>query len=109
MPRSTSTVGSPQDYVTLPQTAITYNPYGNTVYIVDDQGQDAQGKPKLVARQSFVSTGQTRGDQVAVTSGVKDGETVVTSGQIKLRNGSRLIVNNSAVPADDANPQPVDK
>jgi len=102
-------VGSPQDYVTLPQTAITYNPYGNTVYIVDDRGPDAQGKPLLVARQSFVSTGQTRGDQVAVTSGVKDGETVVTSGQIKLRNGSHLIVNNSVTPADDANPHPADQ
>jgi len=102
-------VGSPQNYVTLPQTAITYNPYGSTVYIVDDGGTDAQGQPQLVARQSFVSTGQTRGDQVAVTAGVKNGETVVTSGQIKLRNGSRLIVNNSVTPTDNPNPQPVDK
>jgi membrane fusion protein (multidrug efflux system) len=102
-------VGSPQNYVTLPQTAITYNPYGSTVYIVDDGGTDAQGKPQLVARQAFVSTGQTRGDQVAVTAGVKNGETVVTSGQIKLRNGSHLIVNNSVTPTDNPNPQPVDK
>jgi membrane fusion protein (multidrug efflux system) len=102
-------VGSPQSYVTLPQTAITYNPYGSTVYIVDDSGTDAQGKPQLIARQSFVTTGQTRGDQVAITAGVKNGETVVTSGQVKLRNGSPLIVNNSVMPANDANPQPADK
>ena len=59
-------IGAPQTYVTLPQTAITYNPYGDTVYIVDDQGKDADGKPQLVARQTFVIDGPTRGDQVAV-------------------------------------------
>ena len=101
--------GAPQRYVTLPQTAITYNPYGNTVYLVDDKGKDANGKPQLAARQTFVTTGATRGDQVAVLKGVKEGDTVVTAGQIKLRNGTPLIVNNTVQPSDDANPQPVDK
>ena len=67
------TTGSPQNYVTLPQTAITYNPYGDTVYVVD-KGNDADGKPQLTARQTFVIVGPTRGDQVAVLKGVDDGD-----------------------------------
>jgi membrane fusion protein, multidrug efflux system len=100
---------APQRYVTLPQTAIAYNPYGSTVYLVDDKGKDAKGQPLLAARQTFVTTGATRGDQVAVLTGVKEGETVVTAGQIKLHNGTPLIVNNTVQPSDDANPRPVDK
>ncbi len=101
--------GQPQRYVTLPQTAIAYNPYGATVYLVEDQGKDAKGQPRLVARQTFVTTGDTRGDQVAVLSGVKQGDTVVTAGQIKLHHGTPLLVNNAVKPADDANPKPVDQ
>ncbi len=101
-------VGQPQRYITLPQTAITYNPYGDTVYVVDDKGNDADGKPQLVARQTFVTTGATRGDQVAVLTGVKDGETVVTAGQIKLHNGSVVLINNAIMPTADAHPMPVD-
>ena len=63
--------GAPQNYITLPQTAITYNPYGNTVYLVTSKGKDADGKPQLIARQTFVTTGATRGDQVAVLKGVE--------------------------------------
>lgn len=97
-------VGAPQHYVTLPQAAITYNPYGNTVYIVDRSDAD-----KLVVHQSFVTTGETRGDQVAVLSGVKEGDEVVTSGQIKLRNGSPIKINNEIQPANDKNPQVIDQ
>jgi membrane fusion protein (multidrug efflux system) len=100
---------APQRYVTLPQTAVAYNPYGSTVYVVDDKGKDAKGQPQLAARQTFVTTGATRGDQVAVLTGVKEGDTVVTAGQIKLHNGTPLIVNNTVQPSDDANPRPVDK
>jgi membrane fusion protein (multidrug efflux system) len=96
--------GAPQNYITLPQTAITFSPYGDTVYIVDGKGNDAGGKPQLVARQSFVTTGATRGDQVAVLKGVNEGDTVVTSGQIKLHNGSTVLIDNSITPAADANP-----
>jgi len=101
--------GAPQHLVTLPQTAISYNPYGNLVYLVDDKGKDAAGKPLLVARQTFVTTGATRGDQVSVLKGVKEGDTVVTSGQMKLRNGSPLLINNTVKPVDDPNPLPVDQ
>jgi len=101
--------GAPQNYVTLPQTAITYNPYGDTVYIVDSKGTDAAGKPTLTARQTFVTTGATRGDQVAIVKGVNDGDTVVTAGQIKLHNGSPVVIDNSITPTADAAPAPIDR
>jgi membrane fusion protein (multidrug efflux system) len=101
--------GSPQTYVTLPQTAITYSPYGDTVYIVDDKGKDADGKPRLLARQTFVTTGATRGDQVAVLKGVGEGDMVVTSGQLKLHNGTVVLIDNSITPTADAAPVPVDR
>lgn len=100
---------APQRYVTLPQTAIAYNSYGNIAYLIDDKGKDANGQPQLVARQTFVTTGATRGDQVAVTSGIKDGDTVVTAGQIKLRNGTPVKINNAVQPDENPNPKPVDQ
>jgi membrane fusion protein (multidrug efflux system) len=102
-------VGEPQRQITLPQTAITYSPYGDSVYVIDDKGPGADGKPQLVARQTFVTTGATRGDQVAVLNGVKDGETIVVAGQIKLHNGSVVLINNSIMPTADAAPVPVDR
>jgi membrane fusion protein, multidrug efflux system len=101
--------GALQRYVTLPQTAIAYNPYGSTAYIVDQQGKDAKGQPQLFARQTFVTTGATRGDLVAVLSGVKEGDKVVTAGQIKLHNGSPIVENNAVQPTADANPKPTDE
>jgi membrane fusion protein, multidrug efflux system len=101
--------GAPQKLVTLPQTAITFNAYGSTVYLVEDKGKDDKDQPKLQVRQTFVTTGATRGDQIAVLKGVKQGDTVVTAGQMKLRDGSPIEVNNSIEPKDDANPLPVDQ
>jgi membrane fusion protein (multidrug efflux system) len=102
-------IGAPATYVTLPQTAISYNPYGDTVYIVDSKGNDPDGKPHLVARQTFVTVGPTRGDQVAVLKGVGDGDMVVTAGQIKLHNGSVVLIDNSVTPTADAAPLPIDR
>jgi membrane fusion protein (multidrug efflux system) len=96
--------GTPQQFVTLPQTAITYNAYGSTVYLVDDQGKDDKGQPKLVAKQTFVTVGDTRGDQVAILKGIKAGDQIVAVGQVKLRNGVPVVINNSVVPSNDANP-----
>lgn len=99
--------GTAQRYLTLPQTAITYNPYGATVFIVKQGAQpNAQGKALPVAQQVFVTPGPTRGDQVAILKGVEAGMQVVTSGQLKLKNGSPLIINNSVQPADNPNPAP---
>jgi membrane fusion protein (multidrug efflux system) len=94
------------DEITLPQTAITYNPYGDTVFVVQPSGVDDKGKPKLTAQQRFVQLGATRGDQVAVRSGIAAGEVIVTSGQMKLRNGSPVVVNNSIAPPNEISPTP---
>lgn len=102
-------VATPQKYVTLPQTAIAFNSYGNIAYLVDDKGKDANGKPQLAVRQTFVATGATRGDQIAVLSGVKDGDVVVTAGQMKLHNGTPIVIDNAVRPSNDPNPKPVDK
>ena len=102
-------VGEPQRLVTLPQTAISYNPYGNLVYVVDDKGKDAQGNDRLTVHQVFVTLGAARGDQVAVLKGITEGQVVVTAGQMKLRNGVPIAVNNAVQPASDPHPQPVDR
>ena len=101
-------LGGPARLLTLPQTAISFNPYGNTIFVLE-QRKGAGGKMELVAQQKFVTTGATRGDQVAVLSGLSEGETVVTSGQMKLRSGSVVVVNNDIKLPDDAAPRPVDE
>jgi membrane fusion protein (multidrug efflux system) len=101
--------GTAERLVTLPQTAVSYNPYGSLVYLVDEKGEGPDGKPHLVARQVFVTTGATRGDQVAILKGVAEGDTIVTSGQIKLRNGVPIVVDNRVVPANDPAPKIVDQ
>ena len=92
-------------FITLPQSAIVYNPYGNAVYVVE-QGKDEQGAPVLLARQRFVQLGETRGDQVAVLKGVAVGDQVVTAGQLKLRNGAAVQINNTVQPDNNAAPTP---
>jgi membrane fusion protein (multidrug efflux system) len=99
-------MGDKVRYLTVPQTAVTYNPYGSIVFVAKSGEADKEGKPSLVAQQVFVTTGSTRGDQVAILSGIKAGETIVTSGQLKLKNGTPLIVNNKVEPANNANPKP---
>lgn len=99
-------IGIEQKYITLPQTAITYNPYGNTVYIVKATEDNADGNMQYVAEQKFVTLGPTRGDQVAVCTGLQAGDTVITAGQLKLQNGTALIINNSVLPSNESNPKP---
>jgi len=98
-------VGQAQQLITLPQAAITYNPYGDTVYTVAP-GTGADGKQELIAKQQFVQIGDTRGDQVAVLKGLAAGDEVVTAGQLKLRNGVSVIVNNDVQVSDNPNPNP---
>lgn len=94
----------PQKLLTLPQSAIAFNAYGSTVFVLEEAGKDDKGKPKLVAQQTFVTTGPSRGDQIAVLTGVKEGQTIVTAGQIKLRNGTAVVVDNSVQPSASAAP-----
>ncbi len=100
-------LGDQVKLLTLPQTAVTYNPYGSTVFLAKPTGKkDKQGKDALEAQQVFVTTGATRGDQVAILKGIDEGATVVTSGQLKLKNGTPLIINNQVQPANSPNPKP---
>ncbi len=116
-------VGDKKHYLTLPQTAITYNPYGSTVFVVmtaDEAAAAARAAASgaasapapaasgsgLVVQQAFVTTGETRGDQVAILKGLKEGQQVVTSGQVKLKNGTSIVIDNSIVPANSPNPTP---
>lgn len=126
-------VGAQARYLTLPQTAIVYNPYGATVYIVKKKAdadkaaaeqakKDGGKQPEavapagppippdaLVVTQAFVTTDGTRGDQVSVTKGLDEGAEVVSSGQIKLKNGVQVTIDNKVLPTDAANPKPQEK
>ena len=100
-------VGVKKRYLTLPQTAVSYNPYGSTVFVLKaGEKKDEAGKTQLVAQQVFVTTGPTRGDQVAILKGLEEGQLVVTSGQLKLKNGSPAVVDNTVQPANSPNPTP---
>jgi membrane fusion protein (multidrug efflux system) len=98
--------GDKSSVITLPQTVVIHNPFGDTVFIVEQSGVDAQGKPRSVVRQRFVKLGATRGDQIAVQSGIKVGEVVVSAGQLKLRNGTEVTINNALLPTNNPNPNP---
>lgn len=98
----TVNTGKPKQYLTLPQTAVVFNSYGNIIYRVK------QTKPFTVA-QTFVTTGETRGDQIAILSGLKEGDLVVTSGQLKLKNGAQVSIDNRVVPKNNAYPIPLDE
>lgn len=140
----TLTAGAAKHYLTLPQTAVSFNPYGETVYVVVPRGQQEQvpdNKPvalrdseaidsanaklnagdgkkaaaaeappadpnALVARQVFVKVGPTRGDQIAIVEGLKAGQEVVTSGQLKLKNGSVVVINNALQMPNESAPKP---
>jgi membrane fusion protein, multidrug efflux system len=105
-------IGAQQQFLTLPQTAVTFNPFGTTAYVIvreKPKGGPANAPPQLIARQRFITTGDTRGDQIQVLSGLKAGEEVVTSGQIKIQNGSTVAINNKVQPRNDPNPQPVEQ
>jgi membrane fusion protein (multidrug efflux system) len=98
--------GKPERLITLPQTAIVYAPFGNSVFLVQKPDEKGAG---LSAHQTFVRLGATRGDEVAVLEGVTEGATVVTAGQVKLRNGSPLNISDTQQPPVDPNPKPVDQ
>jgi membrane fusion protein (multidrug efflux system) len=100
-------LGSSRSVVTLPATAINYASFGDSVFVVTDlKGQN--GRTYRGVRQQFVKLGGTRGDQVAITSGVNTGEEIVTSGVFKLRNGAAVVVNNKVQPANKRAPKPED-
>jgi membrane fusion protein, multidrug efflux system len=100
-------LGAGSPVVALPTSAISYAPYGNSVFVVGEM-KAPDGKTYKGVRQQFVKLGGARGDQVAVLSGVKAGEEVVTSGVFKLRNGAGVVVNNKVQPSNNPAPKPED-
>src|SRR2546426_9057780 len=93
--------------ITIPASSISYAPYGDSVYVVSDlKGPD--GRTYRGVRQQFVKVGASRGDQVAIVSGVNLGDEVVTSGVFKLRNGAAVQVNNKVQPGNNPSPKPED-
>ena len=99
--------GAKTSAITLPVSAISYAPFGDSVFIVDDE-KGPDGKTYRGVRQQFVKLGESRGDQVAVLTGVKPGEEVVTSGVFRLRPGAAVQVNNSVQPGNSPKPRPED-
>jgi membrane fusion protein (multidrug efflux system) len=100
-------LGASSSVVALPASAINYAPYGNSIFVVEDM-KNPKGQTYKGVRQQFVKLGAGRGDQVAVVSGVKPGEEVVTSGVFKLRNGAAVQVNNTTQPGNNPAPKPED-
>ena len=98
-------LGAASTTVTLPASAISYAPYGDSVYVVTEL-KDSNGRPYKGVRQQFVKIGPSRGDQIAVLSGVKAGEEVVTSGVFKLRNGAAVAIDNKVQPGNNRSPKP---
>ena len=100
-------LGGGQTVIALPASAVNYAPYGDSVFVVTDM-TDGNGKTYRGVRQQVVTLGRSRGDQVAVLSGLQPGEEVATSGVFKLRNGAAVSVNNTVQPGNDPAPSPED-
>jgi membrane fusion protein, multidrug efflux system len=100
-------LASARSVIALPASAISYAPFGDSVFIVSDLKSET-GQSYRGVRQQFVKLGGARGDQIAIVSGVKPGEEIVTSGVFKLRNGAAVVVNNKVQPANKPAPKPED-
>jgi membrane fusion protein (multidrug efflux system) len=100
-------VGKGDSVIALPVSAVNYAPYGNSVFVVTEM-KDPKGKSYRGVQQQFVKLGSTRGDQVAVLSGLEPGTEVVSSGVFKLRSGAAVVVNNKIVPSNSPAPKPED-
>jgi membrane fusion protein (multidrug efflux system) len=95
-----------QPFLVIPSTAVLHAPYGDSVFVVTDVKDEKSGKTVKQVQMTTVRLGETRGDFVAVTTGLKAGQTVATSGVFKLRNGSTVAVDNSLAPDAQSAPRP---
>jgi membrane fusion protein (multidrug efflux system) len=104
----TATVILPQEQTTIviPATAISYAPFGDSVFVIEKKHDEKTKKDGLVLRQQFIRTGETRGDFVAVTEGLKPGEQVASTGVFKLRNGASVVIDNTMAPNPQLHPTP---
>jgi membrane fusion protein (multidrug efflux system) len=110
--------GGAEKFLTVPQAAISFNSFGDIIYVVrpaskdkkeaipdkNEEKKNAKKQPDLIAQQVFVTTGEKRGDQIIVLKGLDHGDTIVTSGQLKLKNGSRVLINNAVQPPNSIHP-----
>ena len=95
-----------QTVVALPVSSVHYAPYGDSIFVVADGKDEITGKPVKIVKEQFVKLGAARGDLVSVTSGVKPGDEVVTSGVFRLKSGATIIINNQIQPNSEASPTP---
>ncbi len=100
--------GEPRKLLVVPATAVLFAPYGDSVYVLENKKGD-DGKEHLLAQQRFIRTAERRGDYVAVSSGLAEGETVASSGAFKLRSGVPVVINNNVAPPAQFVPAPVDR
>jgi membrane fusion protein, multidrug efflux system len=100
----------PKSHPTLfvPATAVSYAPFGNSVYIIEKKKDEKTGEDSLLLRQQFIRTGETRGDFVAVTEGLQEGQQLVSTGVFKLRNGMNVVIDNKLSPKAELAPKPAD-
>jgi membrane fusion protein, multidrug efflux system len=101
-----------RDVLVIPATAVVYAPYGDTVFVLDapkeGQAQGDKGQAAWEAQPRFIRLGERRGDMVAIVSGLKEGESVVSNGAFKLRKGARVVLNNDLAPPVELDPKPTD-
>src|SRR6184192_2874016 len=95
-----------ESVLAIPATAISYAPYGDSVFVIEKKKDPKSGRESQVLRQQFIRTGETRGDFVTVTNGLKAGEVIVSSGVFKLRNGMEVTINNQLAPKPEISPSP---
>jgi membrane fusion protein (multidrug efflux system) len=94
--------------LSIPSTAVLHAPYGDSVFIVEENKEEKNNHPSLVVRQQFIRLGDKRGDFTEVIEGLKKGDTVVSTGAFKMRNGQAVAVDNKLSPDFDLAPKPED-
>jgi membrane fusion protein (multidrug efflux system) len=97
-----------QKTLIVPGTAVSYAPYGDSVFVIEKKKDEKTGKESLMLRQAFVRVGEARGDFVSITQGVEPNQTVVSTGVFKLRNGMPVVINNDLAPKPQLHPKPAD-
>jgi membrane fusion protein (multidrug efflux system) len=97
-----------QNVLVIPATSVLSAPYGDSVYVIEPKPAGTNGAPGLTVRQQIIRTGRARGDFLAVESGLKSGDRIVSSGIFKLRNGMAVVENNELAPKNNLAPRPSD-
>jgi membrane fusion protein (multidrug efflux system) len=97
-----------QQTLIVPGTAVSYAPYGDSVFVIEKKKDEKTGQESQVLRQQFVRVGEARGDFVSITKGLEPGQQIVSTGVFKLRNGIPVVINNDLAPKPELNPKPAD-